>query len=243
MNVQDVARYEKIIAGLNAGKLADWIKELKLRASGLNTRSYKELSELRLATEQEFPEIGLLGTSEGYSISLDIDNAYSFQKEYATLNVFLSNLGYSEKLKTAESVDPSALSTLMTMAFERRRSLEDRTMQLLGGVNNVLRSVITITHELKELDRNLTFFDLVKSKEPEKSSAAEQAIKRIFVDTVDARKGPASMVSLSGSYGQGKGGAGYVDLVSVFYQIKSLKEAEALQRNARLCNGMSNTSR
>lgn len=232
MNMVEVARYEKMIAGLSARDLAIWIKELKLRASGLNTRRYKDISQLKLATEEEFPEIGLLGTSEGYSVSLDIENAYSFQKEYAMIvNAYLSNLGYSEKLKTAESIDPSALSGLMIMAFEKRKALEDRTMQLLGNVNNVLRSIITITHELKELDRNLAFFDLAKSKELEKRSAAELAIKRIFVDTVDARKGPASMVSLAGSYGQGKGGAGYVDLVSVFYQLKSLKDADAMPRN------------
>jgi hypothetical protein len=140
-------------------------------------------------------------------------------------------MGYGERLKTAESVDPAAISNLMTMTFERRKSLEDRAMQLLGSVNTVVKSIIAITYELKELDRNLTFYDLLNSKEPEKAAAGELALKRIFIDNVDARKGRASLAQLSGAYAQGQGGAGFIDLLSVFYAIKSLKDAENINKN------------
>lgn len=240
MNILEVARYEKMLAEFNPYKLNQFITELKLRASGLHTRKYNKLEELRLATGAELPEIGLMGTESPYSLAIDIDSGYSFQTEYAIMNQELSAMGYTEKIKTSESVDPSALSNLMTMAFEKRKALEDRTMQLLGSINQVIKSVISITYELKELDRNLVFYDLLKSSEPEKKAAADLALKRIFVDNVDARKGPASLASLSRGYQQGQGGAGFIDLIAIFYSLKSLRDAEALQRNEQYKNIIKN---
>ena len=170
MNIPEVARYVEMLAEFNPYKLNQFIKELKLRASGLNTRRYHKLEQLKLATGEEFPDIGLLGAGEGFSLSIDIDSGYSFQTEYAIINQELAAMGYVDKIKTAESVDPSALSNLMTMAFEKQKALEDRAMQLLGSINQVIKSIISIVYELKELDRNLAFYDLLRSHEPEKSA-------------------------------------------------------------------------
>ncbi|MDP8013023.1 MAG: hypothetical protein RAK22_02890, partial [Nanoarchaeota archaeon] len=91
--------------------------------------------------------------------------------------------------------------------------------------------IISLIYELKELDRNLLLYD--KSNSPDKSTAeaAELEIRRIFVDNVDAKKGGASMISLSRSATQPQGGPGFLDIVSVFYAIKSLDDVNKLNKN------------
>ncbi len=240
MNLAEIGRYQKIIAASSPREAKNWIEELKLRAAGLNSRYRGELSELRYAKRINRPDIGLLGNQEGFFLSLDVEGAYQFQSEYKMINQELKALGYNDKLKTAESVDPAALSNLMTMAFEKRKALEDRAMQLLGSVNTVVKSIISITYELKELDRNYSFYKLAESSDPQKKRAADLALKRIFIDNVDARKGGASLSALSRAPTQGQGGAGFIDLVAVFYPINSLKDIESMQKNEQYKNILRN---
>ncbi len=239
MNLAEIERYQKIIASAKPSNLSSWIEELKNRGSGLNTHYNGDLAQLPFSSGNQLPDIGMMGTASAFSLFIGIEN-YQFQSEYSALAGELTSLGYTEKLKTGESIEPSAISNLMTMAFERRKALEDRTMQLLGSVNTVLKSIISITYELKELDRNLSFYKLAESKEPEKSAAAELALKRIFVDNVDARKGGASLTALSSASSRGQGGAAFIDLVSVFYSVKNLHDVNALQRNEQYKNIIKN---
>ena len=219
-------------------KPGDWLSELKGRASGVMSH-YRGKIDFRFASGRQSPEIGMLGNDKGYFLSMDVPKRYQFQSEYNSLSQELKYFGY-KLLKMMESVDPGAISNLMTMVLEKKKSLEDRTMQLLGSVNTVLKSIISLTYELKELDRNVSFYDLSKSKENDKKEAAELALKRIFVDNVDARKGGASLGSMSRAPTQGQGGAGFIDLVAVFYSVKSLKDISSLQRNEQYKNILKN---
>ncbi len=240
MNITEIVRYQKMIAAASPKVAKSWVDELKTRACGLNTRYRGSISELKYANKIYKPDINLLGNQNGFFLSIDIENAYQFQSEYNGVHQELKALGYAENLKTAESVDPAALSNLMTMAFEKRKALEDRAMQLLGSVNTVVKSIISITYELKELDRNYSFYKLAESSDLQKKAASELALKRIFIDNVDARKGGASLSALSRAPTQGQGGAGFIDLISVFYSVKSLKDTEALQRNEQYKNIIKN---
>jgi hypothetical protein len=66
------------------------------------------------------------------------------------------------------------------------------------------------------------------------------ALKRIFLDVVDARKGGASLSALSRSPTQSQGGPGFIDIMSVFYQVKSLKDIQQIDRNEQYKNILKN---
>ncbi len=222
-----------------AKEVNEWIKELRARASGTETH-YRGEIDFRFANEMKLPDPGFIGNPDGYSVTMDIRKRHQFQTEYMSMNQMLASLGYS-RLATNESIDPSAVSNLMTIFLDKKKALEDRVMQLLGNINTVLKSVIAITYELKELDRNLSFYKLSKAGEKEKAEAAELALKRIFLDNVDARKGGASLSSLSRSSTQAQGGGpGFIDIVAAFYQVKSLKAISDLQRNEQYKNILKN---
>jgi hypothetical protein len=214
---------------MSADEINDYIYELEARGSSAESHYSGDL-DFRYKNSEELIDPGFIGNPSGYHLTKDITKRYHFQTEYFSVTQILSMLGY-KNLRIAESVDPSSLSGLMNMVFEKKKNLEDRIMQLLGSINTVLKSIIAITYELKELDRNLYFYDELKDRDKEKAEAAELALKRVFLDNVDARKGGASLSALSRSPTQGQGGPGFIDIMSVFYQVKSLKEVSQLDRN------------
>ncbi len=236
MNIRQIKdTVEKLKKSQDLGK---FIEELEARGSSPNAHYNGEL-DLRYAHKEEAPEAGFVGNQAGYHFTKDIYKRFHFQPEYYSVMQMLGALGY-KTLRMAESIDPSSLSSLMNMVLDKRKNLEDRVMLLLGNLNTVLKSIIAIIYELKELDRNLYFYDELKDKDKEKAEAAELALKRIFLDNVDSRKGGASLSALSRSPTQGQGGPGFIDIMSVFYQIKSIKDAEVLERNEQYKNIIKN---
>lgn len=226
---------------MNAEEISKFIDELRGRASGLNSHYLGDINPKNLvyATNKRLPDVGLIGNPAGYFVSADINKKYQINSEYLMILQEFGQLGY-KRLKEIETVEPSAFSNILNIFLDRRKNLEDRVMQILGAVNQVLKSIINIIYELKEIDRNLEFY--YKSRSPDKNvaQAAEQEIKRMFIDNVDSRKGGASLLSLSRSANQNPAGPGYVDIVSVFYAINSLADVEKLNRNEMYKNILRN---
>ena len=240
MNVREVSEIAKKLRGpqTDLNTVNNWINELEARASGTGSH-YRGEIDFRYASGEEIPDPGFVGNPSGYQFIRDILKRYHFQPEYFSVTQILSALGY-KSLRMAETIDPSAVSSLMNMVFEKRKNLQDRVMQLLGNINTVLKSIIAIIYELKELDRNLYLYEELKDNDKEKAEAAELALKRVFLDNVDSRKGGASLSALSRSPTQGQGGPGFIDIMSVFYQVKSLKDAQNIERNEQYKNILKN---
>ncbi len=240
MNIREISEVAKKFSApeMKVTDIDGWIKELEARASSSNAH-YRGEIDFRYKSDEEIPDPGFVGNVSGYHFTKDIYKRFHFQPEYYSVMQIFGAIEY-KPLKTAESVDPSSLSSLMNMVFEKRKNLEDRVMQLLGNINTVLKSLIAIIYELKELDRNIYFYDELKDSDKEKAEAAELALKRIFLDNVDSRKGGASLSALSRSPTQSQAGPGFIDIMSVFYQVKNLKEVQEIDRNEQYKNILKN---
>ncbi|MCL4362815.1 MAG: hypothetical protein OH338_01985 [Candidatus Parvarchaeota archaeon] len=240
MNIREISEIAKKFndSKTDVNYVQKWINELEARASSSDSH-YRGEIDFRYASGEEIPNPGFVGNPEGYKFTKDIYKRYHFQPEYYSVMQMFGALGY-RSIRTAESVDPSSLSSLMNMVFEKRKNLEDRVMQLLGNINTVLKSLIAIIYELKELERNLYLYDELKDTDKDKAEAAELALKRVFLDNVDSRKGGASLSALSRSPTQSQGGPGFIDIMSVFYQVKSLKDVQNIDRNEQYKNILKN---
>lgn len=217
---------------MSVSGLTDIINELKKRALGLDSHYKLDNFDIsKLAYKNENPPLGIMGTSGGFLLSFDISKKSQFISEYNSLMQILKAEKQYKVLKETEIVDPSALSSLLMNVEDKRKIFEDRAMQILGLINQVLKSIVSIIYELKELDRNLLLYDKSKSSDKSTAEAAELELRRIFVDNVDAKKGGASMISLSRSASQPQGGAGFIDIVSVFYAIKNQGDIDKLNKN------------
>jgi hypothetical protein len=75
----------------------------------------------------------------------------------------------------------------------RTTRMQEEGMKILGVVNQVVKSVINILYDLKEFEIRLKQYEDVKSKDPNKKIAGLLALKQLWMDNVDIKRGRGSI--------------------------------------------------
>lgn len=154
------------------------------------------VSEIRKLYIDEIKKKGLVRLSSNedavYEIVYD-SMSEGIEPIYFWVLDFLSNdeptgLGYDVK-KTDEAFEASAASSYFGDIGSRQSVMQDRAMRMLQLVNTIIRSIINLIYDLKEFDIRLAHYDDLKSDDKDKREAAELAIKSMWMDQVDIKKG------------------------------------------------------
>lgn len=132
---------------------------------------------------------------------LDFMNGGIFRKVEKVTDNFVSSVG---------SGHFSELGTKMT-------KMQDEAMRMLGGVNQVLKSILNILYDLKEFKIRLATYDEAKSSDPAKRNSAMLALKQIWLDKVDIARGTTSIKGMAQQFD-------YVTLIDAFMATSSLDE-------------------
>ncbi|MFH1452331.1 MAG: hypothetical protein ABIF88_04105 [archaeon] len=72
---------------------------------------------------------------------------------------------------------------------QRASLMQDRGMKLLVDINQVVKSVLNLIYDLKEFEIRLEHYDDARSDDKEKKEAGDLALKQIWLDNVDMKKG------------------------------------------------------
>jgi hypothetical protein len=75
----------------------------------------------------------------------------------------------------------------------RATRMQEEGMKILGTVNQVVKSVINILYDLKEFEIRLKQYEDVKSKNPLQRESGLMALKQIWMDNVDIKRGRGSI--------------------------------------------------
>ena len=67
--------------------------------------------------------------------------------------------------------------------------MQEEGMKILGGLNQVVKSVLNLVYDLKEFELRLLHYDDANSKDPKKKEEGMLALKQIWLDNVDLKKG------------------------------------------------------
>ena len=145
--------------------------------------------------EQKLKELKEKNLISKYYIRYD-SFMQSLEPFYFWILDFVEKLGYKVE-KVNESMAASVTSAFFGEMSARRMQLEKRGMEILGTINVIIKSIINLLYDLKELDRRLKVCDDFHSNEKSKSEAADYALKRIWMDEVDVNKGNASIAVMS----------------------------------------------
>ncbi len=82
--------------------------------------------------------------------------------------------------------------------FGRKRgTLQEKISTYLGAINQVMKSVINLLYDLKEFEIRLKHYDKAKSEKKEEKEAGMLALKQIWMDNVDIKKGRGSINQMS----------------------------------------------
>ncbi len=130
-----------------------------------------------------------------YKVSIE-DFSASLEPYYFWLLDFIPKFGYK-----MEKVDENMMATVTSAFFgemaQRRMNFEKRGMEILGTINAIVKSIINLLYDLKELDRRLKIIEDLHSNDKATAEAADLALKRVFLDEVDVAKGNASINQMS----------------------------------------------
>ena len=168
--------------------------------------------------------------SEEHSITYDSGTA-GLEPVYFWVLDMMNNLfsGKVEKLVDNFSSTPGSghFAELETRAYQ----MQTQAKNLLDVVNVVVKSVINIIYDLKEFEIRLSQYTDANSNDKERAEGGLLALKQIWMDNVDIKKGNSSIKALSLS---GLNQPNFVTLIDGFLAANSVKDVEKMDLNERV---------
>lgn len=137
-----------------------------------------------------------------------------------------SGLNYSVT-KTQEGFDASAASSYFGDIGSRQSVMQDRAMRMLQLINTIIRSIINLIYDLKEFDIRLDHYEKLEKGSKDDKDAAQLAIKSMWMDQVDIKKGRGAINLMVQQLG-------FATLRDAFMFAKSQEDVNSLDLNKRV---------
>lgn len=110
---------------------------------------------------------------------------------------------------------------------QRATVMQQQGMNMLAQVNTVLKSVMNLIYDLKEFQIRLENYNASNSKDKERAEAGVLALKQIWMDNVDIKRGRGSINMLAQDLN-------FVTLRDAFMVAKSVEEVDKMDLNERV---------
>ncbi|MEM4719319.1 MAG: hypothetical protein QXG18_00435 [Candidatus Pacearchaeota archaeon] len=111
---------------------------------------------------------------------------------YYWLLDFVKDAGYD-----VEKVVDNFITTPGSGHFDefgrKKGTLQEKVSTYLGAINQVIKSIINLLYDLKEFEIRLKHYEKAKSNNKEEREAGMLALKQIWMDNVDIKKGRGSI--------------------------------------------------
>lgn len=138
-----------------------------------------------------------------------------------------SGLGMKVR-KFEEGMEASVTSGYFGEIGQRATLMQQKAMEYLGTINNIIKSLLNLIYDLKEFEIRLKAYDDLKSERREERDAAVRVLKGMWMDQVDARKGRASINLLAQDLN-------FVTIRDAFFHVNDIKVIdEKLDLNERV---------
>jgi hypothetical protein len=110
----------------------------------------------------------------------------------------------------------------------RATRMQEEAMKILASVNTVIKSIINIIYDLKEFEIRMSHYKLAQSKNKEEKQAGILALKQIWMDNVDIKKGNTSLKAMTFSQ------TPFTTLLDAFMAADTIEDADNLVLNERV---------
>ncbi len=195
-------------------------------------------------TEFEKKELQLL-KEEGadkpkvvFNVSVDAFGQ-GLEPHYYWVLDFLKTNGF-EVEKFSDFFDSAAGSSFFSELGTKRSVMQERGMKMLETVNGVIRSIINLVFDLRDLEYRLNLFKEARG-EPSKGikpkEESELSLKSIWLTEVDVNTGPAAIVNQA----RNRNATGLIDFFIWTKDIKDVDKLPAInERIKRILKGKFN---
>ena len=137
------------------------------------------------------------------------------------------NYLYGKAEKLVDNFVSSAGSGFFAEMQGRATRMQEEAMKMMQTAGVLTKSIIQIIYDLKEFKLRLRQYEELRSGDERVRSAAKLALKQIWIDNVDLRRGNASIAGLSQNFD-------YVTLRDAFFVADSLEDVKNLDLNDRV---------
>jgi len=84
---------------------------------------------------------------------------------------------------------------------QRASLMQDKGIKLLADVNTVVKAILNLIYDLKEFELRLSHYDDYRSNDKEKKKEGVLALKQLWLDNVDLKRGRGSIHQMSAELG------------------------------------------
>ena len=157
-----------------------------------------------------------------FKITFDSQQA-QLEPIYYWLLDFVQDMGWDmEKLVDNFMASPgSGQFSEMSM---KATKMQEEGMKILGGLNQVVKSVLNLVYDLKEFELRLAHYDDAKSEDREKKEAGLLSLKQIWLDNVDLKRGRGSIHNMAAELG-------YTTIREVFMMANSIEDLKRMNKD------------
>jgi len=136
-----------------------------------------------------------------------------------------------EVWKGPEDFEASVTSGYFGEIGQRASLMQQKAMEYLGVINNLIKSILNIIYDLKEFEIRLIPYNDLKNenKSKEEKQSALYSLKGVWMDQVDSRKGRGSINLLVQDLQ-------FITLRDAFFVANTAGEADNLDLNERVKN-------
>ena len=138
-----------------------------------------------------------------------------------------SGINLEDVWKYKDEYDAAVAGGYFSDIGSRAAIMQDRAMKIMATVNTVVRSIINLIYDLREFDIRLETYDQLKDPDPAKVESAEYALKGIWMDNVDIKRGRGSINMLAQQLG-------FVTLRDAFMQAGDEASIDKIDLNERV---------
>jgi len=147
---------------------------------------------------------------------------------YYWLLDFVQDAGWNME-KLVDNFMSSPGSGHFTEMGQRASLMQDRGMKLLVDINQVIKSVLNLIYDLKEFELRLEHYDDAKSDDKQTKQAGMLALKQIWLDNVDMKKGRGAIHQMSVELG-------FTTLREAFMMSDSIEDLKKLNEKDQIIN-------
>ncbi|MFH1431283.1 MAG: hypothetical protein ABIG37_02335 [Nanoarchaeota archaeon] len=211
----EIENIGKLVAAINPEKYYDF------EGLSSNLKKFKELvkKDFWQAVKDAKPK-----SAEEHKIVYD-SSSETLEPVYFWILDFMNKLGGVEKLIDNFSSSPGSghFSELMGKATH----MQEQSMKIMQTIGVMVKSVINIIYDLREFEIRLSHYKTADSEDKEKKEAGMLALKQIWMDNVDMKRGNGSINAMSQQMN-------FVTLRDSFMVANSLEKIDELDLNDRV---------
>ena len=131
--------------------------------------------------------------------------------------------------KGEEWIDASVGGGYFGEIGQRSTLMQQKAMEYLGAINQVIKSILNLIYDLREFDIKLKAYDQSNSEDAKERREGMISLKGVWMDQVDARKGRGSINLLAQDLQ-------FATLRDAFFYVDDTKSVEKLDLNLRVRN-------